>query len=291
MSILINNYLFWADMTIPISWGYVLIIIFSLLFARINSKLSCLSYVLPAIYLAEKLVSYFEGKEGFFQIAFLQMMMLIGILHFTEGLLVFWFGHKRSEAVITYKGNEITGGYQAYGKWIVPLFLFSVGGFYVPIFAGIFYFNETFTRQVEEKSERTGLAIALYGICIFLLTQAVKREVLTLTGAMLIMPLLHEVLFLWDRMLERGADLYTYPERGIRLMCFASAANMPKPFDRGDIFLDANGTPLPNEAAYETALQAAVILLHIQKIGGEEIYVLIRNAQLRALDPIFLPRA
>lgn len=269
---------------------YLLILIFSWIFHWINARFTCLSYVLPAIYGIEQLLSYGGLGEHPFQFAYGPLMLVIGMLHLSEGILAFCCGKIRSQAVISYNEDKIIGGYEAYGRWVVPLLLFTIKGIYIPILAAIIYFNETFTRSVEEKAEHMGLAIAFYGLGILILERCVRRGQLSLTAAMIIMPILHEMLLGWDRIMEIGENLYTYPDRGIRLMLFAKAINMPKPFDRGDVFLEVNGEPLKNEEDYYALKKDKYLFIHLKKVEGEEMYLLIKRDDLTALEPVFLPK-
>lgn len=257
---------------------------------RMNDRLTCMAYVIPVIYFFEQLILKLQVIIEPFGLEYVQLIIVISVLHFTEGMLTFFFGSRRSRAVITYMDNEIAGGYQSYGRWILPLLIFSINGIYVPILTGIVYFNETFTKGVEEKAQKMGIVIALYGIAIMGIHYFIKQGTLSLMLAMILIPALHELMMIGDRLYEKGKALYTYPKKGIRLMAFEKAANMPKPFEWGDIILEINNKPIDSEEDYEAAMVANYVLVHLLKTTGDELYVVMKKTQLQALSPVFLPR-
>lgn len=268
--------------------SYLLIVVFSWGISKVSTKFSCLSYIIPLIYFMEQGLRR-VAPIPCFQIAYKELILLIGVLHFTEGILTFFFGKDRSEVVITYEGSNIAGGYQSYGKWIVPLLLFSVQGIYIPILAGIIYLNRTFTQIVEEKVEKMGIAIALYGLVIFILDELVRQDKFSLMKMMILMPCMHELLFVWDKILESGKAIYTYPSKGLRLMAFAASQIMPRPFERGDIILEVNGQSITCEEVFYKMRHEKYLMLHIMKLTGEELIVVIEGKQMEALQPVFLP--
>lgn len=285
-----NIYFQWAGFSIPVHWGYLFIVIASWAMNKIGPKWTCLAYVVPGIYLIEQLL-FISGiwVEGV-KYRYMELVVLIGCLHFIEGILTFCCGSYRQQAIITYRGEKIAGGYRSCGKWIIPLVFFTFKGIYFPILAGVIYNNETFTHSVGDKAQKMGLAITSYGIGVIILAQVYQSEIMSLPILLGLVLLGHELLFAYDDFLERGKVLFTYPEKGIRLMGFAKLMNIPEPFDGGDIILDINHKSINSEEEYiEGIKDKRVLLLHILKITGEEKYMLISKKQLEELQPIFLP--
>ena len=258
---------------------------------RINSKYTCLSYVIAVIYLLEQILIYFNVRTEPFPIAYIELIELVAVLHFIEGILAYIFGAKRTEAVVTYRKDEIAGGYQAYGRWIVPLLLFSVQGIYVPIVAGIVYFNESFTLPAKDKAEKMGLFIAIYGIGLLIIRYLFALGYLTLAYTIIIMVIMHETVFVIDRLYEYGDNLYNYPEKGIRLMCFAAVKEMPSPFEQGDIILKINRKPINSEEDYIKIINETnkALILHVKKVSGKQLLIRSSTQELKKLEAVFLP--
>jgi len=248
-----------------------------------------MAYVVPCLYFLDQLLILVQIKEQTFQLAYFQLISLIGILHFVEGVLIFFFGSLRQQALITYREDKIAGGYQAYARWIIPLLFFTIKGYYVPLLAGIVYNNETFTHSVGSKAEKMGVGITVYGAVILILSQFYRKEQLSMLILMFIVPVLHELLFVWDTKLEEEDAIYFYPSKGIRLMGFAKAINMPSPFEGGDIILSINRHPIMSEEDYVKLSEQRFLLIHIQRLNGEEKYILMESNAFKALQPIFLP--
>lgn len=130
-------------------------------------------------------------------------MSLTGVLHLIEGILTYLFGAIENEEILIYKEEKIAVGHTSYGRWFVPLLFFKLQGFYVPIFANIVYYNETFHYTSEEKAHLMGLSIGLFGCILVGVTVLVYYIKLPLIFGLILMSLLHEGLFKIDAYLER----------------------------------------------------------------------------------------
>ncbi|MDF2593977.1 MAG: hypothetical protein K0R69_318 [Clostridia bacterium] len=130
------------------------------------------------------------------------LIILIGILHMTEGVLIILDAKKNNECAITYKGNKLVGGYQTYKKWFIPLFFFSIRDIYLPILVIMAYADETFTMSPIKKAVAMGKYIFFYGMLISLLGYFTFKQSLSLILVMICMPLLHETLFIINKRLE-----------------------------------------------------------------------------------------
>lgn len=289
LCIIMNAYVVWAGLCVPVHIDYMLIVIISLIMERYQSKYTCMAYVVPCIYFLDQLLILLQIKEQSFQLAYVQLISMIGILHFFEGVLAFFFGSIRQQVLVTYREDKIAGGYHTYGRWMIPLLFFTIKGYYVPLLAGIVYNNETFTHSAGSKAEKMGGAITIFGAIVLVLSQISKKGQLSLTLLILIVPILHEVLFIWDWLLEEQEVIYTFPTRGIRLMGFAKAINIPSPFEGGDIILSINRHPIKSEEDYMEAVKAKFLLMHIERISGEKRYILMESKAFTGLQPVFLP--
>lgn len=278
------------DIKIPISWAYLLIIVVSLSMHMIGPKWTCLSYVLPIIYIIDKVLVSTGIKGQTFKLAYEEMICLVGLLHAIEGILTFSFGGNESSAIMTYKGEKVAGGYQAYRRWLVPLLLFSVQGIYVPLVAAIVYANQSFVLSPKAKARYMGSWIFIYGVVVLMLGYFTKKGNLPLLLCMLTMPMLHELLFSIDYHIEQGNLLYAYPNQGLRVMDFKEyRKNASQYIERGDIILKVNETRVNSEEAYQKALVKGTMNLVVQKIGGEVVDMKYDYSELEQMQIIFLP--
>lgn len=230
---------------------------------QIDGRLTCLTYVVACIYTIDYLLVMLGWKSAFFELSYGRLIYLVGGLHFMEGILTLFFGDKKTQAVVKYRGKEIAGGYRAYGKWLIPLLFFSFRGIYVPIVAAIVYFNETFVMSPKEKSKKMGLLIGSFGLLILAIGFLVEKGLLALTTGIWLMPIFHELLFWIDNTLEKGPLKYTYPALGIRVIDILG--NNALDIRRGDIIIALNQKVLMEESSYYDELHQG-----IKASGGNE---------------------
>ena len=109
--------------------------------------------------------------------------------------MAYFYGAKDNLCVVNYKRNHITGGYQAYRRWYIPLFLFTIQGIYVPLICVLVYADETYTMNPEVKARRSGKYIFIYGCIILLVGILVTLKKVPLPLGIIMMPIAHELLF------------------------------------------------------------------------------------------------
>lgn len=253
-------------------------------------KLTCLAYVLAIIYVIDEILVLSGLKSEYFRLAYVEMICLVGILHAIEGILIFSFGGNQNVAIITYKGKKVAGGYQSYGRWFIPLLLFSINGLYVPIVAMLVYLNESFVLSSKAKARYMGIWIFIYGLGIIMLGYFTKKGNLPLLLTMLTMPLLHEILFAIDYHIEQGDYLYPYPNQGIRVMDFKNIIQKDRGhIEKGDIILKINNTRINSEETYDRAIVKDKMNMVVQKVNGEILQVSYTYEELEGMKLIFLP--
>ena len=294
IGLVLSTLLVALKITVPISWAFILIVVCSLAFSKISPKFTCLSYVLAFIYFIDYFCIKMRIKTTFFELSYIEMMDLVGILHLIEGVLTFLMGGKKSQPVITYRGEKIAGGYEAYGKWLIPLLFFSIQGFYVPIVAAVVYMNQSFVMPPQKKARMMGIGIGNFGMIIIGIASLIQMGKLPPTIGMIMMPLLHESLFIVDRQIEKRKLKYTYPYEGIRIMEILGENTLN--LERGDIIRAVNEEILYNEERYDRYIEVEKIIkneeklaLSIEKITGERKKVVCTAAELRGMKRVFLP--
>ena len=205
-------------LTIKLEWSFLWIVLVSFIMGRIAKKLTCLAYVVAVIFMIDWIFISVELKETLFNLSYVKMISLVGILHLIEGIFTFLWGGQNSFPIITYRGEKIAGGYEASGQWLIPLLFFSIDDIYVPIIAAVVYGNQSFVLSPREKAKTMGGLIGGYGLILMSIGYLVEEELMPLTIGMLSMPLLHEFMFIIDDYIESRPLRYPLPKQGLRIM-------------------------------------------------------------------------
>ena len=273
---------------IELSWSFILIVILSLVLNKVNPKLTCLAYIMAIIYILDYLLIKIGLKTQYFKLSYVEMIYLVGILHVIEGILTFFLGGESSYPIMAYRGKSVAGGYQAYGKWIVPLLFFSIGGIYVPIIAGVLYYNESFVLSPSEKARKMGVLISSFGMLIIFISRLVVSGNIPLGVGILSMPLLHEVLFIVDTYIEKGNLKYPLPKEGIRVMEVLGENVLG--INRGDIIKTLNEKIVCSEEYYNVQMNKNdKMIIEVERVTGEQVRLVCTAEELKAMRLIFLP--
>ena len=291
ISLVLNGWVILKGIQIPLDWAYLFILSLSMLMGAIDTKLTCMAYVMPTLFIVDETLVLTGLKSHYFNLAYTEMIILVGALHCIEGLLTFAYGGKRHSAIMTYRGKKAAGGYQAYGKWFIPLLFFSVQGIYIPLIAVVIYLNESFVFSPKSKSKIVGAWILMYGLSIMGLGYLTYLGKIPLLFSMLSMTILHELLFSIDTYIEQGELLYPYPKQGIRVMELEEKYLRKDKIkiEKGDIILKVNGELIQTEEAYLKAIQEGNVKLTLKKISGALIQVEYTKKELKSMALVFLP--
>lgn len=277
-----------CNIKVPVGWSFVWILIFSWILSKINRRLTCLSYVLACIYILDWLLVKTGLKVTFFELSYKQMITLVGILHVLEGILTFFWGAKKTEAIIAYRGKKTAGGYSTCGQWLIPLLFFSINGYYVPIVAGVVYFNETVVMRPEVKARWMGGLIGFFGLSVIGISKLVALGIVPLGLGILCMPLLHEGIFLIDTYIEKMPLKYPYIEDGLRVMELLGENDLE--IERGDIIKQIDGEAIKSEEDYiRCTANEKVVKMELERMTGERVRVVCTISQLRKAKMVFLP--
>ena len=284
----LSGLMIYEGLVIELNWSFILIVMISLVLNKINPKLTCLAYVMAIIYILDDLLIRIGLKTQYFKLSYVEMIYLVGILHVIEGILTFFLGGESSYPIMTYRGKSVAGGYQAYGKWIVPLLFFSIGGIYIPIIAGILYYNESFVLSPSEKAKKMGFLISAFGLIVIFICRLVMDGSIPLGVGILSMPLLHEVLFIIDTYIEKGDLKYPLPKEGIRVMEVLGENTLG--INRGDIIKALNEKIVCNEEYYNVQMSKNdKMTIEVERVTGERVRLVCTAEELRAMKLIFLP--
>ena len=289
LGVLLSGIMIKTGQGIQLEWSFLMIVILSLVMSRIHPKLTCLAYVLAVVYGLDGVLIFFGIKENYFKIDYVSMIQVVGILHIIEGLLTRFCGGKQNRAIITYRGEEIVGGYQSFEKWLIPLFFFKMKEMYIPIVAGVVYCNDCFTMSPREKAKKMGRVIEVYGLSILVFQKLVIQGILPKWIALFSMPILHEIIFFIDGFIEeKGEILYGQPKQGIRIMQILKPS--PLDIEPGDILLKINGAFIENEDTYRQLLESKQRLwVEVEKNNQAHEKFICNSETLKESELVFLP--
>lgn len=208
------------------------------------------------------------------------LLLLAGLLHAAEGLLVRWQGARYANPlVVAGKRGKLIGAYELAAVWPVPLLLLVPGdvalpwapvlgwepgtagwaflAFPVPVGFGV----RTFTFWPEDKARFTARLSLWYGVVVAALALAAALLQTRLPAmvwiAAAVALLLHEAAFRWDRWREQGRRLlYVHDGRGLTILAVQpGTAAEAMGLQAGDIVRQANGVPVHSLAELHAALE------------------------------------
>ena len=273
----------------PVSIELILLVIASMILGRIDKRLTCLAYVITIIYLVDTGLVLLKLKENYFTLPYEKLIVLVGVLHMIEGIMTYFYGAKDNLCVINYKGNQIAGGYQAYRKWYIPLFLFTIKGYYVPLLCVLVYGDETYTMVPELKSRKSGKYIFIYGCLILIVGIAVVLNKVPLPIGIMLMPIAHEMLFAINHFLEQAPCIYTLPIKGVRVIEIIKEQAQRTKIERGDIILRINGKKIKDEETYYRQLEDQRLVMILEDLKGNKKILHFEQREYEELGVIILP--
>ncbi|NLM45856.1 MAG: PDZ domain-containing protein [Firmicutes bacterium] len=241
------------------------------------------------------------------------LLALIGTLHLAESILIALSGHLQPSPVWLKTERGIVGGFMLQKFWPLPLVgmmaevvsltapevaagtempewwpLFAsrlaVGAGYtlmyylLPVVAGLGYGDLAIASTPREKSRSSARNLGLYSILVLCLALAAERFPVISFAAAVFVPVGHELLILWGNKKEFSRrPLYTAPAAGVGVLALADGgAAQAAGLAPGDVILNINGSPVPNVAAFYTALQTGwmPMQLLVERNGRERLVIL-----------------
>lgn len=288
---------------IKVTWAFSLVVLFSALYGLLDTKLTCLSYVVPSIYMIDVILVNLGLKQKMFDIDYVSMIFAIGAFHQIEGLLTCLYSNKNTEAVISYEGTKAVGAYKSQRQWYVPILLFAWERYYVPILVMLLYCNTTKVYKPRHKNILMGIMIMTYGSIDMLMYFLVKNSILALLLAMITVMLMHEVMMIVDTRNERKPSIYTNPRLGLRVLSkqaylggMQRNASAPKStkIEEGDIILKIDGRKVRSETEFDMILDSCKckkdrIKVEVRKLGGRTVRYNYTYDELVEINMVFVP--
>lgn len=191
--------------TLKVNMNILLLIPIAIVLMLQSPKWGCFAYVVPVAYIIEGIGQLLHINLP--NLDYEMLIYLVGILHIIEGILVILNGHQNATPIPIYSHNKLTFIYVMHHIWIVPLiFVMNTNiSTALPLYALLAYGDEASVHTPKEQATLTGLLILLFGSLTFLLAMCIERNLLQVSGGILLMPVLHELIFVTEVFMnERG---------------------------------------------------------------------------------------
>lgn len=161
----------------------------------IHPRLGCFSYVIPVAFVIEGAMRLLG--QTYYQLNYPMLINLVGVLHILEGILVMVNGWQNAYNVPLYENKKLVTYKMMRHIWIVPLFFNLLGtSTVVPLYALLAYGDHAKVRSTKEQCLLTGSLILIFGLILTLLGFYIHPQRLQVSGIILLMPALHELIFI-----------------------------------------------------------------------------------------------
>lgn len=318
------------------SSGILYLFVISILLMFIKPRLICFSYsgaALGLISIILKFISIFVpqlSSSTVLDIDILYLVILIGVFHIIEGILVMIDGDRGAIPVFTNKDGKILGGYALKRYWILPIAIMiavtmdnsmlSYGTEYIqnpdwwpliksssgaaliassvisilPFYTILGYSSITFTRSKREKAISSGVHILIYGIILIAVAQLSKFGIWSEMLVLAFMPLAHEfMLKLQVKNEMRRAPRFVSDEEGL-IILEISADSKVKEFGINieDKLLSINDKNINSEAEVYSILKENLYnaVLKIKNSNGVIRDIQFRHNKNTRLGFLLVPR-
>lgn len=229
----------------------------SIILMMLNPRFICLSYSSAVYGIISIMVSFvIKGTTGdiinIFDIDIMNLLALVGVMHFVEGILVIIDGKRGAIPVFGNRNNQIVGGFILKRFWATPIVLLmviaassDVTGTIIktpewwpilnhtqnktlfetlaisalPIYSVIGYNAATFTKTKEKKALSSGIYILFYGLILILISPLAHLGVIMQVILLILMPTMHEGMLNIQRKKEVNDEpIYVSDSEGIMIL-------------------------------------------------------------------------
>jgi Trypsin-like serine proteases, typically periplasmic, contain C-terminal PDZ domain len=277
--------------------GIQYMIILSVFLMLINPRFLCFSYSGGILSLA----SLIFGLKG---IDVTSIMVLVGVLHLLEAILIYIDGHRGAVPIfLERKDGSIVGGFTMQRFWPIPIALVVFIGFntitgesvptpdwwplirpYIdpahikeavfsiaPVAAVLGYTEFTSAYLPEEKCKKSSYKLALFSLVLILLSIASSRIYIFKYIAAVFAPLAHEYIIMREKRMEQlRPSIYDPVDNGVRVL-----DTMPQgPAEKmgimpGDTIVSINNRPVVSEEAMAEIFKEYISYIWVDILGRD----------------------
>ena len=263
----------------------------SLFLMLFNPRYLCPSYSIG-------IVSLLSLVFGWPRMEVLPMIILLGILHLVESLLILIDGARDSIPVYMEHHRFIPAGAHIMNRmWPIPLVITTTPGQLVfPAVVVLTYDDRAITQTTQKRTRESSFWAGVYGLTLLVLGMLsnLVEGLIYLTA--LLVPLLHEFLVLWNRQRQlKGEPVFKAPWRGIRILdVLPDKIGKTVGLKQGDIILSINGRQVNSEAMLKEILRDSPnhIWVTVLREDGESAELEYRDYErgIRDLGLMLVPR-
>jgi hypothetical protein len=316
--------------------GIAYLFVISILLMFIKPRLICFSYsgaILGLISIILKFISIFVpqlSSNTVLDIDILYLVILIGVFHIIEGILVMIDGDRGAIPVFTNKDGKIFGGYALKRYWVLPIAIMiavtmdnsmlSYGTEYIqnpdwwpliksssgasliassvisilPFYTILGYSAITFTRSKREKAISSGVHILIYGIILIAVAQISKFGIWSEILVLVFMPLAHEfMLRLQVKNEVRREPRFVSDEEGLKILEISADCKVKEfGIDIEDKLLSINDKNINSEAEAYSILKENLYnaILKVKDSNGVVRDIRFRHNKNTRLGFLLVPR-
>lgn len=288
----------------------------ALLLLLINPRYLCFSYAGGLVAVALLIVRYLllpvlpglAGSpliEALLRIHIPALLVLIGLLHLVEALLIYLGGHWGSSPVYLKQADgKVVGAFVLQRFWPLPLVALLVAVvaqgeiagvsmpewwpilksplqletgqalqyMIIPVAAGLGYADLAFSSTPRERSAFAAKWLAVYSLILLAAAIASEYRPELILPAVLFAPLGHEMLIHYSNKKEAAAiQIYRQTPGGVRLMLVLPAtAAAEAGLASGDLICRVNGAEVHSDRELLEAIDRSYFLILLEGLRGEE---------------------
>lgn len=291
---------------LQISDLFLFLIPISLLLSIIRLRFLCVSYsagLLGIISLICNGQVVFGVTIANIEIHLPSLIIIVGILHLMEGLLVLFTAKNSAVPILTKKDDQVLMGHVIQKSWPIPIAFLVIelttkvsGGAievpdwwpliqYVgqypellytilPTIGLLSYTTITYTETPKERSRFSGTLIFMYSLFVIVLGVVAINSYAIQVFGLGVMALMHEGIYYLELLREKGkSPLYFVPKEGIRIMHVIEGGFAEKiGLKQGDIIERFNGTVIKDVQHFIKLVKGTKdsIVLGMQPLKGEK---------------------
>ena len=214
------------------------ILILAILLSLIHPRYMCFSY-------GGGIISLISLKFGYPNINVSEIMVVIGVLHLIESILIWLDGTRGRLPIFIDRQEGIVGGFTMNRFWPIPFTIFINKGHIYPvtIMAILGYGDLALANYPEKKSKQTAGLLFLFSIILIFLAQISTKYYIYKYIVAIFAPLAHELIItLGKKIEEKGNCIFKSSDRGVKVLdTLPNSIGKEMGFNPGDTILSING--------------------------------------------------
>ncbi|MCI0182726.1 hypothetical protein [Sulfoacidibacillus ferrooxidans] len=196
----------------------------------IDVRLTCIAYAGPLFIVAAVILQWLASTSGVLQVLWLRkvadapthfasLIMMVGVLHVMEGILIFMGGWRgASPLFVESRRGQVIGAFSLQKFWAMPMVLGTAVG--VVPFPVVIGFSTLTVGFIPKHAARLAASpLVLYGVLVTVAGLLARGHMVWTILVAVFTLVLHELLYKWVQHKEmNAAPLFVRPARGVRVL-------------------------------------------------------------------------